>query len=225
MRLIGYTRVSPIEQEYNTSLPDQERKIKAYCQAFDYELVAVVREVTAGTKKDVGTRPEFNKALDMLRQDEADGIVALKLDRLVRNAKDVLLLVDDVLKPLNKNLILLDVEVDTSTPTQKMILTMMAAVAQLEAGMNRERIQGEKRAKLEKDAYAYGSPTFAQKTVNGEIVPDQDELDAIEAIRRQHQSGKSFQAIAAWMNLNGYKTERGSQWQANSVKRVVDRFN
>jgi site-specific DNA recombinase len=216
MRLIGYTRVSPIEQEYNNSLPDQERRIKAYCQALDYELVEVVREVTTGTKKDVNTRPEFNRVLDMLRQDQADGIVALKLDRLVRNAKEVLMLVDDVLKPLNKNLILLDVEVDTSTPTQRMILTMMGAVAQLEAGMNRERTQGDRRAKLK------GSSNFAQKVVNGEIVPDQEELDAIEAIRRQHKSGKSFQAIAAWMNLNGYKTDRGSQWQANSVKRVVD---
>jgi site-specific DNA recombinase len=210
MRLIGYTRVSPIEQEYNDSLPDQERRIKAYCQALNYELVEIVHEVTTGTKKNVSARTEFNRVLDMLRQDQADGIVALKLDRLVRNAKDVLMLVDGVLKPLNKNLILLDVQLDTSAPNGRMILTMMGAVAQLEAGMNRER------AKL-KD-----SSNFAKKTVSGEIVPDQEDLDAIEAIRRQHKSGKSFQAIAAWMNLNGYKTDRGSQWQANSVKRVVD---
>ncbi|MDZ7960767.1 MAG: recombinase family protein [Aulosira sp. DedQUE10] len=224
MRLIGYTRVSTIGQEDNTSLPDQERRINAYCEAFNYELVEVVREVATGTKKDVGTRPEFNRALDMLRQGEADGIIALKLDRLARNAKDVLILVDDVLKPLNKNLILLDVQVDTSTPTGRMILTMMAAVAELEAGMIRERTQGGRRAKAEKGGYAYGSPAFGTKAVDGELIPDQEEVDTIEAIRRHHKSGKSFQAIAAWMNRNGYKTKRGTQWKPMSVKRVVDRL-
>ena len=63
---------------------------------------------------------------------EADGIVALKLDRIARNTRDVLALVEDVLQPSNKALVLLDLNVDTSTPTGRMILTVMAAVAQLE---------------------------------------------------------------------------------------------
>jgi site-specific DNA recombinase len=225
MKLIGYTRVSTIGQEDNTSLLDQERRINAYCEAFKYELVEVVREVATETKKNASTRPEFNRALDMLRNGEADGIIALKLDRLVCNTKDVLILVDDVLKPLNKNLILLDVQVDTSAPTSRMILTMMAAVAELEAGMIRERAQRRRKNKQEKSGYAYGTAALSRQGIDGEFVPDQEELDAIEAIRKHHKSGKSLQAIATWMNMNGYKTSHGSQWQAMSVKLVVDNLD
>jgi hypothetical protein len=39
-----------------------------------------------------------------------------------------------------------------------------------------------------------------------------------------HQSGKSLQKIADWLNQQGYTTHRGHPWQGISVKRVLDRL-
>ncbi|WP_024546996.1 recombinase family protein [Picosynechococcus sp. NKBG15041c] len=104
MKLLGYIRVSSESQAKNTSLAEQQKKIEAYCYAFGHELIGIFKEVGLG--KQTGDRPQFQAALDMVR-DEADGIIAAKLDRLARNTRDVLTLVDDVLQPAKKALIFL----------------------------------------------------------------------------------------------------------------------
>lgn len=221
MKLVGYCRVSSEGQEDNTSLENQKRRIEAYCQAFDHKLIEVFVEVGSG--KDTENRPEFNKAMEMVAQ--ADGIVALKLDRIARSCRDVLTLVEDVLQPKDKALVLLDLNVDTSTPTGKMILTMMAAVAELERATINERCQGGRRAKAAAGGYAYGSPRFGLKAIDGELVPVESEQEAISVIRRHRRSGKSFQKIADYLNAQGIQTKRGKQWNAMQVHRIVKREN
>lgn len=221
MKLVGYVRVSSESQEENTSSDEQERRIRAYCEAFGHELVKVYREVGSG--KDTENRPLFLEALEMVKS-EVDGIVSLKLDRIARNCRDVLTLVEDVLQPNNKALVLLDLNVDTSTPTGKMILTMMAAVAELERAQINERTQGGRRAKAVSGGYAYGAPKFGHRAENGELVTDPQEQEVIEVIRRHHKSGKSLRAIAEYLNCKGYKSKRGSKWQHTSVKVILDRL-
>lgn len=181
----------------------------------------VFTEVASG--KNADNRPEFQAALDMVR-DHADGIVALKLDRIARNTRDVLALVEDTLQPANKALVLLDLNVDTSTPTGRMILTVMAAVAQLERDVINERTQTGRAAKASKGGYAYGAPKFGAKAVDGELVADEGEQAVIDVIHRHHKSGKSLRAIAEYLNAQGYKPKRGKQWSHTSVKVIIDRL-
>jgi DNA invertase Pin-like site-specific DNA recombinase len=61
------------------------------------------------------SRPEFQTAIALLKSGQADGIIAAKLDRLGRNTRDILELVKDVLTPLGKSMIVLDLGIDTST--------------------------------------------------------------------------------------------------------------
>ena len=88
-----------------------------------------------------------------------------------------------------------------------------------------ERLELGRRSKAAQGGYAgYGSPAFGKKSVNGNLVVDEKEQQIIELIRRHHKSGKSLQQIANWMNIQGYKTKRGREWQRVSVKRVLDRL-
>lgn len=222
MKLVGYVRVSSESQADNTSLAEQKRKIEAYCYAFGHELVGLFEEVGSG--KGASDRPKFQKALEMVR-DNADGIIAAKLDRLARNTRDVLELVDDILQPANKALILLDLQVDTTTPQGYMILTVMSAVAKLERDIINERTQGGRRAKAENGGYAYGSPRFGQDAVDGELVVNDNEQQAIALIRRHRKSGKSYGKIADYLNSQGIPTKRGKQWSAMQVQRIVKRTN
>ena len=221
MKLVGYVRVSSESQADNTSLAEQKKKIEAYCFAFGHELIGLFTEIGSG--KDVGDRPQFQSALDMVR-DNADGIIAAKLDRLARNTRDVLELVDDVLQPIGKVLILLDLQVDTTTPQGYMILTVMSAVAKLERDIINERTQGGRRAKAENGGYAYGSPRFGLEAVEGELVTNESEQKAIELIRRHRRSGKSYGKVAEYLNTQNIPTKRGKQWSAMQVKRVCDRL-
>jgi len=220
MKLVGYVRVSTESQEENTSLESQRERIEAYCKAFGHELTQIFTEVGSG--KNTVDRPHFQEAMKALN-DGADGIVALKLDRIARNCRDVLTLVEDVLQPKNKALVLLDLNVDTSTPTGKMILTMMAAVAELERAQINERTQGGRKAKAEKGGYAYGSPAFGYESIEGELVSKEDEQETIATIRRHRRSGKSFGSIAKYLNTQNIPTKRGGQWSATQVQRVLER--
>ena len=95
----------------------------------------------------------------------------------------------------------------------------------LNQGIIWERLEKGRQAKAAQGGYAgYGSPSFGQMSVNGELVNNPQEQEIIELIRRHHKSGKSLQKIANWLNQNGYCTKRGSQWRRISVKRVLDRL-
>lgn len=88
-----------------------------------------------------------------------------------------------------------------------------------------DKLEQGRQLKAAQGGYAgYGSPAFGQKSVNGELVEDPVEQEAIELIRRHHKSGKSLQQVADWLNERGYRTKRGQQWQRISVKRVLDRL-
>jgi Recombinase len=88
-----------------------------------------------------------------------------------------------------------------------------------------DRLEQGRKLKAEKGGYAgYGSPAFGQRSLNGKLVKEPAEQEAIELIRRHHKSGKSLQQIADWLNDRGYRTKRGQRWQRISVKRVLDRL-
>ena len=220
MRLVGYCRVSSESQAENTSLADQEKKIRAYCDALGHELIAVYAEVGSG--KSAANRPKFQEALASLAI--ADGVIATKLDRLARNCLDVLLLVER-LKPRRKHLVLCDLNLDTSNPTGLAMLQMMGVVAELERSLINERCQSGKKAKAATGGYIGGHPKFGEMTKDGELVSNSRELEIIQIIRRHHKSGKSLGAIAKFLNENGYPAKRGGAWSATSVKRVLDRIH
>jgi DNA invertase Pin-like site-specific DNA recombinase len=221
MKLVGYIRVISDGQAENTSLLEQRKKIEAYCVAFGHELVAVYEEIGSG--KNVEHRPKFQEALESLKNN-AEGIIAAKLDRLARNTRDVLTLVEDVLQPNNKALVLLDLQVDTSTPTGRMILTVMAAVATLERDVINERTQGGRKSKSDNGGFAYGSPKFGQVSKDKQLEDSESEQQVIEIIRRHHKSGKSLRAIAEYLDKNGHKSKQGKNWQPSSIKNVLDRL-
>ena len=221
MKLVGYIRISTDAQIENTSIENQREKLVGYCKAFGHDLMEIFEEVQSG--KNTSGRPEFNKAMEMV-VNEADGIIATKLDRIARNTRDVLAMVEDVLKPNNKTLVLLDIEVNTSTPTGMMVLTMLAAMAQLEKAVIEERTQGGRKRKSAEGGYAYGSPKFGKQSINAELVENEEEIKIIEIIRKQRKLGKSLQKIANYLNTNSFLSKQGKQWYPHTVNKILTRL-
>ncbi|MFM6223389.1 MAG: recombinase family protein, partial [Dolichospermum sp.] len=152
MKLIGYVRVSSEGQADNTSLEDQELKIQAYCSALNHELVGLYQDVQSGGKSE--NRKGLQSAIADMLDGKADGLIVLKLDRLGRRASDVLTLIDKELQPNNKALIVIDMNMDTSTPTGKLVLTMLAGVAEFEKSQINERTKNGKKARAKTSDYA-----------------------------------------------------------------------
>lgn len=121
--IIGYARVSTQEQNL-------DRQIDAL-RARGCE--KIYQEKMTGTKAD---RPEFQKMLDALRP--GDTLVTDSFSRLSRSTKDLLELVER-LNARSINLVSIKEQLDTTTATGKMMLTMLSALSQFERDLIAER--------------------------------------------------------------------------------------
>lgn len=81
-------------------------------------------------------RPELKRMLGALRVN--DTVVVASLDRLGRNTRDLLNLIEEFNKK-QVRFVSLKENIDTSTPTGKFFLTIMAAIAEMEYTTIRER--------------------------------------------------------------------------------------
>lgn len=122
---IGYARTSTIEQEY--SLDNQRTTLidTVGCDKVFEEQVS-----------SVGKRPEFEKAIEFAR--EGDVFVVTKLDRFARSITDLWANVEK-LKAKGVELMIVDMNLDTSTPTGKLMLSLMGSFAEFEREILLER--------------------------------------------------------------------------------------
>ncbi len=125
MAIVGYARVSTRGQ----NLEAQTKALKANGVEDDH----LFMEKESGAKRD---RPELDAMLRFVRK--GDTLIATKLDRIARSTKHLL----DIAETLEQKDVafkVLNINLDTSNPTGKLMLTMLAAIAQFERDMMLER--------------------------------------------------------------------------------------
>jgi len=94
-KAVCYIRVSTIEQAVNgVSLEAQEERLRAYCQMTGLEIVKVIREEGTATKP-LRDRVGGKELMELVNSRKVNNVVALKLDRLFRNAEDALHVTND----------------------------------------------------------------------------------------------------------------------------------
>ena len=146
--LIGYARTSTLDQV--AGFDAQHRDLKAAgCERLHREQVS-----------SVATRAKLTDALDELRA--GDVLVVTKLDRLARSMRNLLEIVDQIASK-GASLRILAMNLDTATPTGRLMLNMLGSVAQFEREMMLERQrEGIAKAKAEKK-YKGRAPTAMAK--------------------------------------------------------------
>ncbi len=138
LRVVGYTRVSTLEQSREgISLDNQEHKIRAYAELKDMELVEMI--VEEGKSGKTMNRPGLQKIINLINKKQIDGVICYKLDRLTRKTRDLLYLIEDVFAKNDIQFISLNENIDTSSASGKFFLTVMGAMAQMERDLIAER--------------------------------------------------------------------------------------
>jgi DNA invertase Pin-like site-specific DNA recombinase len=129
MSKIGYIRVSTEHQE-------TARQQEIMC---DYQVDRIFSEKLSGAGTD---RPQLKAMLDYVR--EGDTLYVESISRLGRSTKDLLNIIDTL---IDKNVTLISHKesIDTNSPTGKFMLTVFAALSQLE----REQLKQRQREGIE----------------------------------------------------------------------------
>ena len=132
MAIIGYARVSTQDQH----LTGQLKSLKAAGAS------TVYREKVSGVRAD---RPQLAKLMASLKP--CDIVVVTKLDRLGRSTRELLELIERISKAGAAFRSLGDPLWDTSSPQGRLLSTLLAAIAEFERELIRERTgEGRKRA-------------------------------------------------------------------------------
>jgi DNA invertase Pin-like site-specific DNA recombinase len=206
-RVVGYIRVSTDEQaDSGLGLEAQRSAIEAECARRGWELAEVYEDAGASGKSMSG-RLALQRALDAVRGHEASALVVAKLDRLSRSLLDFAGLMEDARKG-EWSLVILDLGVDTTTPSGEMIANVMATFAQFERRLIGQRTKDALAVK-KRQGVKLGRPRSI-----GE--------DVVERIRSDRAEGWTLRAIAAGLNEDGVPTGHGgARWHASTVKAVL----
>lgn len=221
MNLIGYIRVSTEEQgESGLGFEAQMQAVEAYVAARGHKIAWWESDIQSGS---VWDRPGLQCALLALTEgwpcgnregwdesglEEVDGLIVAKLDRLARSVIHTGQIMEQ-LKAADKAFLALDLGVDTSTAAGRLIANVLAAVAEWERDVIRERTKA----------------ALAAKAARGEQVGRAPEIPAAseDCILRMRDHGLTFAKIAQLLNDENFETARGGRWSTSTVVRVCER--
>ncbi len=131
---IGYARTSTMDQK--AGFESQIKELKSVsCQKIFKEQVSSVAE-----------RLQLQAAIEFVR--EGDVLVVTKIDRLARSVSDLITIIE-TLKQKKVGVRILNLGMDTKTPTGKLMLTVLGGIAQFEREIMLERQrEGVDKAKI-----------------------------------------------------------------------------
>jgi DNA invertase Pin-like site-specific DNA recombinase len=166
MKVAIYTRVSTADQ--NADL--QQTELNEYASFRKWNVAGVYADTISGAKD---KRPALDRLMADAKRGKFDVIAVWRFDRFARSTSHLLRALEEF-AALGIDFVSLKESIDTSTPTGKMIFTVLAAVAELERSTIRERVvAGQKAAK--RRGVRFGRPQV------------QVDIREIETLRKQGQ--------------------------------------
>ncbi len=187
MRAAIYARVSTADQHAEA----QVNQILDYIEARDLELIS--EHIDNGISGSQSRRPALDALMAEARRREIDLVVVTKLDRLARSVKHLCDVAAE-LEALGVDLVVLDQAIDTSTPTGRLLFHTLAAVAEFEHDLIRERTRAGLEA-ARKRGRKLGRPRALDR-------------QGRERLARLKRSGTSIRAIAKQLDVSPTTIQR-----------------
>ena len=133
MRVALYARVSTSDQ----TVAPQLEALRSYGSARRLEVVEEFCDEGVSGAKD--RRPALDRMLAAAHRREFDAVACVKLDRLARSVRHLTTLAAEF-EALGIDLVVVDQQIDTSTPSGRFLFHTLGAVAELERDLIRERV-------------------------------------------------------------------------------------
>jgi DNA invertase Pin-like site-specific DNA recombinase len=201
--MFAYTRVSTEEQaERRNGLEAQRAAIDGEAERRGWDVEHYADEGASGKY----INEQLRQVLQLLASGQGDGLVVSKMDRLARsiiNAADIM----ERANGQGWSLVVLDLGVDLTTASGRLIAQVMSSFAEYERAQCSERTRAALAAKKCRGE-RLGRPRVAQPGVVRRIVFDRN-------------AGQTYERIARVLTAEGILSPLGkATWQASTVRRI-----
>lgn len=211
LRVVTYARVSKREQADNGhGLDAQEAQLVAEIDRRGWQRVdEKVDKGLSGASMD--GRNNLVEAIRMVESGEADVLMATKIDRVARSVVDFAKLIKRA-KDNGWRLVVLDIGVDLTTATGRLVAHVLSAVAEFELNMISDRTKDGLTA-----ARAKGQRLGAPVGVSDVLT---------ERIATMRANGETLTDIAEQFTAEQIPTARGgTRWWPSTIRAVICRTN
>ncbi|MFZ3147787.1 MAG: recombinase family protein [Methanothrix sp.] len=228
MIAVGYVRVSTENQNGADSfgLETQRDTITKYCAANNLELVQIYEDPAFSGSLPPLERPGLHALLETLKEGYIQQVVVTRLDRLARDTMLSLWLLKEI-KKLGSELVSIAEPGRWEDPTQKLLLTMVAAFAEFEKSLISSRLSSGRKTKARQGGYAGGKAPIGYKAERGDkaLTLDKEKASTVRRVfeLRDERPEASLKKIADMLNAKGCTTKEGKPFHPMQVKRILDR--
>jgi DNA invertase Pin-like site-specific DNA recombinase len=202
-------------EEHGVTRQREDSEALAKRRGWTVSVIHTDNDTSAAGKK---RRPGFEALMTDIESGRITAVIAWSLDRLTRNARDRLRLLE---VGKERGLILALVrgsDLDLSTPAGRLTADILGSVAQHEIDQKADR---QRRAALQRSEM--GKPPSGVRltgyTPSGEVV--EAEAIYIRQLFTRFAEGDSLRALAAWLREGGVPTRHGGPWHPSSVRSIL----
>lgn len=195
----AYERIS-LDNERSGSIVKQTTRL----EKFGDDVVHYTDESVSGAKVGFAERPAGARLLADLQK--GDRVLVTKIDRAARNVRDLLGLVARI-EEAGASIVFVDQNLDTAGAMGRFMLTLLGAVAELEAAIVSERLRETRESFRTEGRFGGGPVPFGFRTAphpkgRGLVLrPDPEEALVVRDVLARAQAGESQRALAPELGL------------------------
>jgi len=247
-----YARKSKVTETGKSIEIQKEKCISLACSQFDLDRDSITIYKVADTKssahlekadilvyEDEGKsgfyadRPLYKRMLKDIENNKIKAVICYKIDRISRRTVDLLNLIQQMDQRDIAFVSVSDKELDTSTRTGKIMISMLSAIAEFERDIIAERIT-DNMYELAKEGRWLGGKcplgyyskkekleVGGKKTTINHLEPIPEEQRAVRRIFEMFLQTSSLTGTAAQLNQDGFKTNNNNDFSNIAVKNIL----
>ncbi|MFI3249391.1 MAG: recombinase family protein [Eubacteriales bacterium] len=217
MNIVIYARYSSASQS-EQSIEGQLKSCYDYAERSGYNVVGeYIDRALSGT--DAEKRLEFQKMISDSAKRQFEGVLVYQLDRFARNRYDSATFKAKLKK--NGVRVLSARENITDDASGVLMESILEGMAEYYSKELSQKVKRGMQINAEKRLSTGGALALGYKSVNKQIVLDEETAPIVQKIFSMYIEGKTMASIIAHLNAIGLKTSRGNPYNKNSIRNIL----